>query len=113
MRIPQLEDDAVRLHFIPFSLKDLVKKWLYSLVVDSVTTWDNFVMAFLKKFYLIHKDCLIRKNIMQFRKEQNEPFWRYFEQFKDLLAQCPHYGVEKWRQCQILYDDLDYQKKSC
>ena len=38
MRIPQLGDDTVRLWFIPFYLKDLAKKWLYSLVVDSITS---------------------------------------------------------------------------
>ena len=86
MRIPQLGDDPVRLRFIPFSLKDLAKKWLYSLAVDSVTAWDDFVKAFLKKFYPIHKTALIRKNIMQFRQELSELFWRYFERFKDLLA---------------------------
>ena len=107
MYIPQLGDDAVRLRFIPFSLKDLVKKWLYSLAVDSITTWDDFVKAFLKKFYPIHKIVLNRKNIMQFRQEP-----RYFERFKDHLAQCPYHGVEKWHQCQILYDDLDYQTKT-
>jgi len=82
MRIPQLGDDAVRLHFIPFSLKDLTKKWLYSLSVDSVTTWDNFIKTFLKKIYPIHKTTLIRKNIMQFRQEQSEPFWRYLSDSK-------------------------------
>jgi len=64
MCITQLGDDVVRLRFIPFSLKDLTKKWLYSLAIDSVTTWDDFVKAFLKKFYPIHKTVLIRKNIM-------------------------------------------------
>jgi len=64
MRILQLGDDAVRLRFIPFSLKDLAKKWLYILVVDSITTWDDFVKSFLKKFYPIHMTALIRKNIM-------------------------------------------------
>jgi len=34
----QLRDDVVRLHFVLFSLKDLAKKWLYSLVVDSITS---------------------------------------------------------------------------
>ena len=57
------------------------------MAIDSVTTWDDFVKAFLKKFYPIHKIALIRKNIMHFRKEPNEPFWRYFKRFKDLLAQ--------------------------
>jgi len=49
---------------------------------------------------------------MQFKQESNEPFWKYFEWFKDLLVQCPHHGIEKWRQCQILYDRLDYQTKT-
>ena len=66
----QLGDDAIRLCFIPFSLKDLTKKWLYSLAANSVTTWDDFVKAFLKKFYPIHKTALIRKNIMQARTER-------------------------------------------
>ena len=35
---------------------------------------DDFVKAFLKKFYPIHKTALIRKNIMQFRQEPSEPF---------------------------------------
>ena len=112
MRIPQLGEDAIRLRFIPFALKDLAKKWLYSLAVGSISSWDDFVNVFLKIFYPIHKTVLIWKNIMQFRQEPNEPFWKYFERFKDLLAQCPHHGVEKWRQCQILYDGLDSPTKT-
>ena len=61
MPIPQVGDDAVRLRFIPFSLKDLDKKCLYSLAVDSVTTWEDFVKVFLKKFYPIHKTALDHK----------------------------------------------------
>ena len=67
MRMPQLRDDAARLCFISFSLKDLAKKWLYSLAIDYVTSWDDFVKVFLNKFYSIHKTDLIRKNIMQFK----------------------------------------------
>jgi len=37
MWIPQLGEDTVRLRFIPFALKDLAKKWLYSLAVDSIS----------------------------------------------------------------------------
>ena len=64
MSIHHLEDDAIRL--LLFVLNELTKKWLYSLAVDSITSWDDFVKAFLKKFYHIHKNALIRKNIMQF-----------------------------------------------
>ena len=74
MRISQLTEDAVRLRFIPFALKDLAKKWLYNLPVSSISSWDDFVKVFLKKFYPIHKTALMRKNIMQFKQESHEPF---------------------------------------
>ena len=75
MKISQLGDDAVKLCFVPFALKDLAKKWLYSLVKNLITTWDDFTKVFLKKFYPIHKTAPIRKNIMQYKQEPNEPFW--------------------------------------
>jgi len=86
MRIPQLGEDAVRLWFIPFVLKDMAKKWLYNLPVSSISSWHDFIKVFLKKFFPIHMTTLIRKNIMQYRQEINKPFWKYFERFKDLLA---------------------------
>jgi len=67
MKIPHLLDDVIRLRFVPFSLKDLAKKWLYNLATGSITLWDDFINVFLKKFYPIHKIALIRKNIMQFK----------------------------------------------
>ena len=60
--------DTVRLRFISFALKDIAKKWLYNLPVSSISSWDDFVKVFLKKFYPIHKTALIRKNIMQYRQ---------------------------------------------
>jgi len=56
---PQLGEDVVRLRFILFALKDLTKKWLYNLAFDSISTWDDFIKVFLKKFYPIHKTALI------------------------------------------------------
>jgi len=76
MRIPQLGDDSIRLHFVPFALKHLVKKRLYSLAAESIKSLDDFIKAFLKKFYHIHKTVLISKNIMQCKKETSESFWK-------------------------------------
>ena len=61
MKIPYLVDDAIRLRFVSFALKDLAKKWLYNLAAGSITSWDGFIKVFLKKFYPIHKIALIRK----------------------------------------------------
>ena len=43
MKIPSLGVDAIKLCFVPFSLKDLAKKWLYSLDIGSISSWDNFI----------------------------------------------------------------------
>jgi len=50
MIIPQLGEDAVRLWFILFALKELAKKWLYSLTVGSISSWNDFLKVFLKNF---------------------------------------------------------------
>ena len=109
MRISQLGDDVVRLCFILFSLKDQAKKWLYNLTIDYVTLWDDFIKVCLKKFYHVHKTALIKKNIMQFKKEPSEVCWKYFKLFKDILVQCAHHGIKNSWQCQIPYNGLDYQ----
>lgn len=49
---------------------------------------------------------------MNFKIISGEPFWKYFDRFKDLLIQCPHHGLEKWRLCQIIYEGLDYSAKT-
>ena len=51
MRLQQLTKDAVKLRLINFALKDSVKKWLYSLSNQSITSWEGFVRIFLKKIF--------------------------------------------------------------
>ena len=46
MKIKQLSDDGVTLRFISFSLRDNIKKWLYSLKTNSITTSAEFVAIF-------------------------------------------------------------------
>ena len=72
IKIPQLSYDAVKLRFVPFALKDLAKKWLYSSAENSITFWDDLTKVFLKKFYPIHKMAFMRKNITQCKQEPNE-----------------------------------------
>jgi len=80
MRISQLGDDAISLHFVPFALMDLAKEWLYNLAENSITSWDTFVRAFLKKFYPIHKTALMRKNISSASKNLTN----YFENISNV-----------------------------
>jgi len=86
MKIANLRVDAVKLHFVPFSLKG--KEIALQSKSGSISSWDNFIKAVLKKFYPVHKTTQIRKSILQFKQTANEPFQKYFECFKDHLSQC-------------------------
>ena len=49
----------------------------------------------------------LRNEIKHFVQLEKESFWKYFERFRLLLAQCPHDGLERWRLYQIIYEGLD------
>lgn len=58
-----LSKDAINLHFIQFALKNNAKKWLYSMSTDSITSWGEFNIVFLKKYYPTYKATEIRNAI--------------------------------------------------
>ena len=41
-----------------------------------------------------------------------ELFWKYFDRFKSLLAQCPHHGLDQACLCQIVSEGLDQQTRT-
>ena len=93
-KLQQLTEDSIRLRLINFALKENAKKWLYSLPVNSISSWEGFVVIFLKKYFPNHKTTKITNEINQFHQKENESFWKYFDRFKNLLSQCPHHGIE-------------------
>ena len=93
MRLQQLTEDTVKLRLINFTLKNSVKKQLYSLPKQSIVSWEDFVKVFLKKIFAHHKTAKFRNKINQFYQLRNESFWKYFDHFKNFLSQCPHHEL--------------------
>ena len=75
-KIQQLTEDSIRLRLINFALKDNAKKWLYSLPVNSISTWDGFVVIFLKKFFPSHKTTKLTNEINNSVKNSTNHFGR-------------------------------------
>ena len=73
-KLKQLSEDFIRLRLINFALKENAKKWLYSLPVNSISTWEGFVVMFLKKYFPNHKTTRITNEINQFHQRENESF---------------------------------------
>ena len=107
MQFPNVSQHVVRLRFIPYALKDLAKKYMHSLLGNSISTWDGFVRVFLRKYFLNRKTMKLRNEINHFVQLEKESLWKCFERFKLLLAQCPHHGLKHWQLCQIICEGLD------
>ena len=85
--------DVVQIKLIPFTLKDSAKCWLYGLVTNSVTSWNDFVKLFLRKYFSA-KTTKLRNEINLFVQLDRESFWKCFDRFKNLLAECSHHGLD-------------------
>ena len=63
MHFPNNPIDVVRLKLIPFALKDSTKRWMYSLANNYVTSWNDFIRLFLKKYFPNAKTVKLRNEI--------------------------------------------------
>lgn len=93
--MPRVSSNVVRVKFIPFALKDDAKRWMYSLNVGSISSWDSFVNIFHKRYFPSSKTIRLSNEILSFAQLEQEPLWGYMSRFKELLVQCPHHGSKR------------------
>nr|GMC77810.1 putative nucleotidyltransferase, Ribonuclease H [Ipomoea batatas] len=107
-----LTEDALRMRWFPYTLKDAAKTWFMSLTSGSLRTWPEVYNKFIGKFYSNAKTAELRRKIATFSQADGEPFHEAWERFKMLLIQCPHHGYPLELQNQTFYDGLTQTSQS-
>ena len=51
IHFPNIPIDVVQIKLVPFALKDSAKCWMYGLAANSVTSSNDFVRLFLRKYF--------------------------------------------------------------
>jgi len=74
MHFPNIPIDVVRIKLIHFALKDSAKYWMYDLVANSVTSWNDFIRLFFRKYFPNTKIAKPRNEINQFVQLDRESF---------------------------------------
>ena len=87
--------EAVRLHLFPFSLRDRASAWFHSLTIGSITSWDQMRRTFLAQFFSLSKTAQLRARLFQFTQKDGESLYNAWERFKEMLRLCPLHGLEK------------------
>jgi len=103
--------EAVRLHLFPLSLRDRASAWFHSLEVGSITSWDQMRQAFLARFFPPSKTAKLRDQITRFNQKDGESLYDAWERFKEMLKLCPYQGFEKWLIVHTFYNGLSYTTK--
>ena len=67
--------EAVKLHLFPFSLRDRASAWFLSLEVGSINSWDQMRQAFLARFFPPSKTAKLRDQITGFNQKDGESLY--------------------------------------
>jgi len=74
--------EAVRMHLFPFSLRDRASAWFHSLQNGSITSWDQMRQAFVARFFSPSKTAQLRDQIIRFTQRDGESLYDTWEHFK-------------------------------
>ncbi|XP_039687849.1 uncharacterized protein [Medicago truncatula] len=105
------DQETVRLHLFPFSLKDKASNWFNSLKPGSITSWDQLRREFLCRFFPPSKTAQLRGKLYQFTQMNGESLFDVWERFKEILRRCPHHGLENWLIIHTFYNGLTSSTK--
>jgi hypothetical protein len=105
------DQEAVRLHLFPFSLKERALTWFYSLRHGSITTWEQMRLAFFQKFFPPSRTVYLRGKLYRFAQKEGESLYEVWERFKEIIRLCPHHGLEDWLVIHTFYNALLYNTK--
>ena len=64
------DQETVRLHLFPFSLKDKASNWFNSLKPGSITSWDQLRREFLCRFFPPSKTAQLWGKLYQFTQKE-------------------------------------------
>ena len=67
-----VSSDAIRLMLFPFSIKDKVKIWFYSLPKEIIAAWNEMTATLLAKYLPPAKVSKLRSDIMTFTHLNDE-----------------------------------------
>ena len=86
--------EVIKLKLFPISLRDVATTWFDSLSVGSMNTWEEFVEAYMSRFFPPTLIVERRGQIIVFMQGEDESLYNGWERFKRLLKRCPMHGIE-------------------
>lgn len=94
-----------------FSLAEDAEEWFYSLLVGSITTWEQMETIFLNKYFPASIYIRKRYDIMNFKQKEGESLGDAYKRFKRILVVCPAHNLDHTKQIQMFVNGLKLKTK--
>ena len=111
MKLNGVRLEVIKLHFFPFSLRDIAATWYESLPYGSVDTWKEPVEAYFGRLFPSSLTSKRRREIIVFQQEEDESLYIAWERFKRLLKRCSMHGIDLKTQMDIVYHSMNDTSK--
>nr|GEX73681.1 reverse transcriptase domain-containing protein [Tanacetum cinerariifolium]GEY23970.1 reverse transcriptase domain-containing protein [Tanacetum cinerariifolium] len=107
LKFRDVPNDVIKLMMFPYSLEGSVRVWYDKEPPNSILTWEDLVKKFVNQFFPPSKTTHLKNEISRFTQRFEETFGEAWEQFKEMLRACPHYGFTELAQIDIFYNSLN------
>jgi len=94
-RMNGVPDDIIKCRLFIFSLADKAHRWLKSLDLVNLRSWEDYKAAFLGQYFTQSRISILRNKISSFQQGVTESFHEAWERFKDYYRECPHHGFPR------------------
>ncbi|XP_061374760.1 uncharacterized protein LOC133316983 [Gastrolobium bilobum] len=95
--------ESIRQMFFPFSLKVRELNWLELQHADSISTWEELVEKFQKKFFPLSQFFELKEQINNFKQLEGESLCVGWGRFKELIMRCSQYILSNGEKVRIFY----------
>ena len=76
-----------------------------------MNTWDEWVEAFMDRFFHLALTSKRRGEIIIFKQGEDESLYNAWERYKKLLKRCPMHWIDQITQMDIFYHAMNYTSK--
>ena len=111
VKLKGVRPKVIKLQLFLLSLRDVAVTWFDSLPVGSLNTWEEFVEAYMSRFFSPSLTTERIGEINVFKPGEDESLYTAWERFKRLLKICPMQGIDLTTQMDIFYHAMNYASK--
>ncbi|KAK4729759.1 hypothetical protein R3W88_022747 [Solanum pinnatisectum] len=106
-----VSQESIWLRVFPLSLTGEFNKWLAKLPNNSITSWEELVVAFYTRFFPPSRVMKLRDEIQSFKRQEGEPIHETWVRFKKILLKCPTHRLPNDLLLQYFFRSLDSVNK--